>query len=246
MISVVISVLNGGSTLDACLKSVIEQEFKHMELIVIDGGSVDTTLDIVNKYQEYINYSVSEPDTGIYNAWNKAIRISKGNWVCFIGSDDIFFSKSALSQLARFALYPAINYVSGRAALINSAGVQLAAQGKPYDSKGLAKGMKFSHPGSLHHISLFRDHGLFDESYKIAGDYEFFLRCNDSIHAAFAPSTVVLMGDSGMSNTKQSRVFFEGYRALLNTPGFGIFAGLRFLLSSFSKLAFRKLLQVLR
>ena len=95
MISVVISVLNGGATLEACLKSVFAQDYKSFEVIVIDGGSSDDTLDIIRRYSEQLYFSISEPDTGVYCAWNKALRVARGTWICFIGSDDRFATKDS-------------------------------------------------------------------------------------------------------------------------------------------------------
>jgi hypothetical protein len=242
MISVVISVLNGGATLSACLESVVKQDYGSMEIIIIDGGSLDNTLDIIHKYSRHIHYIISEPDTGIYNAWNKALRIVRGDWVCFIGSDDTFASRDSLRLLSFIAVYPDINYVSGRMVLTNSYGDQLRIVGKPFISQELSKGMKFAHPGSLHHITLFRDHGPFNEHYKIAGDFEFFLRCNRSIRAAFTPLTVVNMGVGGLSSTQQTRVISEGYRALRDAPDFGAFIGMRFFIVAIIKSVLRKVL----
>jgi glycosyltransferase involved in cell wall biosynthesis len=244
LISVVISVLNGEKTLAACFDSVLMQDYESLEILVIDGGSKDSTLEILNRYSDRIDYSISEPDTGVYNAWNKAVRIAKGEWVCFLGCDDTFSSTDSLSELARYALYPKVNYVSGRSQLVNSSGRRSQAEGKPFNATELGDGMKFSHPGSLHHSSLFRENGLFNEQFKIAGDYEFFIRCSRSIRPAFTPLTIVLMGDGGMSNTQQLRVFLESYRALRNSIDFGSIVGAMFLLISIIKSIAREIIYV--
>jgi glycosyltransferase involved in cell wall biosynthesis len=227
-ISVVISVLNGGGSLENCIKSIIEQDYTNIELIVIDGGSIDNTMSRVRKYSSYIHYNISEKDSGVYDAWNKALRVASGSWICFIGSDDAFASKNSLRQLAAIASYPAVNYASGRVALVKSNGEQRRVIGKPFDMQELEWGMKFAHPGSLHHSTLFSDHGSFNESFKIAGDYEFILRCKDSIRASFTSSIIVLMGDCGISHKMQYRTSLEGYKALRGAPGFGVFVALRF------------------
>lgn len=244
LISIVISVLNGERTLSACLDSVVNQDYQSIEILLIDGGSTDSTLNILNIYKNSIDYIISEPDTGVYNAWNKAIRIAKGEWVCFLGCDDTFSSTDSLSELARHALYPKVNYVSGRSQPVNSSGRLSQAEGKPFNATELGGGMKFSHPGSLHHSSLFRENGLFNEQFKIAGDYEFFIRCSRSIRPAFAPLTIVLMGDGGMSNTQQLRVFLESYRALRNSIYFGFIVGAKLLLISIIKSIAREIIYV--
>lgn len=244
MISVVISVLNGEKTLASCLDSVLEQDYESIEVLVIDGGSTDSTHDILSRYSGNIDYCISELDTGVYHAWNKAVRVAKGEWICFLGCDDTFSSKDSLSKLARHAIHPAVNYVSGMSALVDSSGKRKSPEGKPFDATELGRGMKFSHPGSLHHVSLFREYGLFNETFKIAGDYEFFIRCRKAIRPAFMPLTVVLMGDCGMSNTQQLRVFLESYRALRNSPEFGFWYGFNLLVISIIKSFARHILYV--
>jgi glycosyltransferase involved in cell wall biosynthesis len=235
-------VLNGGSTLTACLESIIEQNHESFEIIIIDGGSTDETIKILDKYSSHIRFSISEPDTGIYNAWNKGIRVSKGEWISFLGSDDTFTSRKSLSTLNSIADYPSTNYVSGRMAQVNADGDVIRIVGRPFISSEIGNGMKFSHPGSLHHISLFRDHGFFNESYKIAGDYEFFLRCKDSIRAAYTPEILVNMSIGGLSGTEHYRVISEGYRALRDTPKFGAFKAISFFLIAIIKSVFRRVL----
>lgn len=244
LISIVISVLNGAETLAACLDSILNQSHDLWEILLVDGGSTDGTLDIIDKYRGRLNYSISEPDSGIYNAWNKALSMVRGDWVCFIGCDDTFAAKDSLKQLADFAQFPTVNYVSGMTSLVNANGRQFKAEGVAFNSNDLGKGMKFCHPGSLHHVSLFHEHGLFNEQFKIAGDYEFFLRCRNFIRPAFAPFPVVLMGAGGMSNSQQLRVFVESYRALRDSPDFGIVIGFRLLLVSIVKSILREIINI--
>jgi len=92
LISVVIAVFNRSSVLEFAIRSVIYQTYENVELIIIDGGSTDGTLDIIKKYQHCIDYWVSEPDDGIYYALNKGIDASSGDWVYFLGSDDVMIN----------------------------------------------------------------------------------------------------------------------------------------------------------
>jgi len=242
MISVVISVLNGGKTFEGCIKSVIEQDYQPIEIVIIDGGSVDNTIDVIDKYRKYISYSVSEQDTGIYSAWNKALRVVNGTWVCFIGSDDRFAAKESLSELAYIAYYPQINYSTGRVGVTNLKGEHIRVVGRRFVRRELEKGMRFAHPGSLHHISLFHEHGLFNEDYKISGDYEFFLRCGDAINAAFTDKIVVVMSDGGVSNARVYEGLYEGYKAIRGAKIHSGFVAARFLLISSLKVSVRRLI----
>jgi len=89
LISVVTVVLNGAATLERALKSVLDQGFDDLDYVVIDGGSTDGSLDVIRKYEARLGYWCSEPDHGLYDAMNKAVRVAKGRWVMFLGADDV-------------------------------------------------------------------------------------------------------------------------------------------------------------
>jgi glycosyltransferase involved in cell wall biosynthesis len=91
LISVITVVANGEKHLEETIRSVINQTYDNVEYIIIDGGSTDGTVDIIRKYEDQIDYWVSEPDSGIYDAMNKATSISNGNWLYFIGADDVLY-----------------------------------------------------------------------------------------------------------------------------------------------------------
>ena len=83
-ITVVTVVYNGILTLDATIKSVISQTYSNLEYIVVDGGSTDGTLELLKKYNSQISIIISEKDDGLYDAMNKGIALSTGEWICFM------------------------------------------------------------------------------------------------------------------------------------------------------------------
>ena len=89
LVSIIIAVYNGANTLQDCLDSIKQQTYQNIELIIIDGGSTDATIDVLNEYDAQISYWISEPDDGIYNAWNKGVVQAKGEWICFLGADEL-------------------------------------------------------------------------------------------------------------------------------------------------------------
>ena len=88
LISVITVSYNAVSTIEDTILSVINQTYPNIEYIIIDGGSADGTVDIIEKYVDRISYWVSEPDKGIYDAMNKGLKVANGDWAIFMGSDD--------------------------------------------------------------------------------------------------------------------------------------------------------------
>jgi glycosyltransferase involved in cell wall biosynthesis len=88
LISIIIATYNAGAQLQECLASIDEQAYDNIEILIIDGGSTDNTLEIVKNFNGRSITCVSERDKGIYDALNKGIKLAKGNWLYFMGSDD--------------------------------------------------------------------------------------------------------------------------------------------------------------
>ncbi|MDX2476604.1 MAG: glycosyltransferase, partial [Gammaproteobacteria bacterium] len=89
-ISVITVVFNAVETIEDTIKSVIDQDYDDIEHIIIDGGSTDGTLDVVNCYKDHLAKVVSEPDNGIYDAMNKGIALASGNIIGFLNADDLY------------------------------------------------------------------------------------------------------------------------------------------------------------
>ena len=101
LFSIITVVYNGEKYLEKTIESVIKQKFKNFEYIVIDGGSTDNSVKIIEKFEKKIDYWVSEKDKGIYDAFNKGMRVSKGKFIGFINSDDIY-KKNALKIISNY------------------------------------------------------------------------------------------------------------------------------------------------
>jgi glycosyltransferase involved in cell wall biosynthesis len=202
LITIIVAVLNRAATVYQCLKSIEAQDYPAKELIVMDGGSTDGTLSVLEKYRARMTYFESAPDRGIYQAWNKALKHARGEWVCFLGADDFFWSPHALTEIGPFLLDAAgrgIRVVYGQVVKINRAGSILRVEGKPWHSIRwlMPHGMPLPHPGLMHHRSLFQIHGVFDESFRIAGDYDLLLRELSKGQALHAPGVRVVGSEIG-------------------------------------------------
>lgn len=195
MISIVIATYNSKATLQQCIDSVARQTYPHKELIVIDGGSKDGTVDLLEANGQKISWWISEPDRGIYNAWNKAVVRAKGEWICFLGADDYFWDEHVLTRMAARLekLSPSIRVAHGKIMLLNKDGEILYPVGEPWESlkQRFQTSMCLPHPGMMHRRSLFEQHGTFDESFHLAGDYEILLRELKNGDAAFISDLVV-------------------------------------------------------
>ena len=179
-ISIIVATMNAAATLEECILSVREQTYQARELIVIDGGSTDATLRIVQSYATEISHWESGPDKGIYDAWNKGLAHAKGDWVCFLGADDKFWVKDSLERFAPHLekAYPTHRLVYGALAVLDPDGSLSYLLEYPWPKlrKFWPHEMLMPHCGTLHHRSIFEEHGNFDDSFKIGGDYDLLLR----------------------------------------------------------------------
>jgi glycosyltransferase involved in cell wall biosynthesis len=195
LISIVIATYNNESTVEQCIDSVAQQTYPRKELIVIDGGSHDGTVDLLLAGQQKITYWVSEPDRGIYHAWNKALPCARGEWICFLGADDFLWDATVLVRIGEQlrALSPSIRVVYGQNMLVNQKGERLYPMGESWDTMKAQfwASMCLPHPGMMHHRSLFEAHGPFNESFRIAGDYEMLLRELKHADALFIPNLII-------------------------------------------------------
>jgi glycosyltransferase involved in cell wall biosynthesis len=213
-ISVVVAVRNGARTLQRCLDSVFEQRLSGVELVVMDGGSTDGTQAIIERNASRIAYWASGRDGGVYDAWNKALPHTRGDWICFLGSDDRFSGPDVLSRIDEALTEARDRYRVAYAALniVDARGTTVGAEGRPWEEirEEFRTGMVLPHPATFHHRSLFAQHGGFDERFKIAGDYELLLRELLDRDPLFVPNLVVVdMAAGGISDRPES----DGTRA---------------------------------
>lgn len=181
LISVITAVYNGEKYLEQTINSVINQTYPNLEYIIIDGGSTDNTNIIVQKYKEKITCHISEKDSGVYDAWNKGVKASRGAWIVFLGADDYFWDQHVCANMVAYfetATKNHIRYIYGKINLLSHTDQQIAVLGKPWElsRKEIFQHMSLTHCASFHHKSLFEENGLFNTKFRIAGDYEFLLR----------------------------------------------------------------------
>ncbi len=169
-VSIVFVVLNGGEAARKTLQSIFSQTYAEKELLVLDGGSRDGTLELMRQNEQRIDYWASEPDEGIYDAFNKGVRLARGDWIYFMGAGDFFVDDTVLEQLLTPA--PAGKLVYGD--------VVWGDTQKLYDgvfSKWKLCRRNICHQAILYHKDLFHKWGGFDTRYRLCADWAFNLRC---------------------------------------------------------------------
>jgi glycosyltransferase involved in cell wall biosynthesis len=204
--TIIVATYNAEESIQECIDSFKSQTYLNKELIIIDGDSSDTTQAIIKKNRSIISYYLSEPDSGIYDAWNKALSKVQGNWVYFLGADDYFANANVLESVAKMLIEipDSINVVYGMVDHVSTSGTYLYSRGEPWSKVGekYKQLMTIPHQGVFHKKFLFDKHGGFDEDFRIAGDYEFLLRELKDNKAFFIPILISVMRQGGLSNDK--------------------------------------------
>jgi glycosyltransferase involved in cell wall biosynthesis len=206
LVSIIIAVKNSENTLAECLNSIAAQPLNDVELIVIDGKSDDGTLPILKSFGNVVTHLVSERDSGIYSAWNKGLKFVSGEWVLFLGGDD-FLKMADLPATLR----PILKAVPSQT-LVAYGLVELQASGTsessllgvdwPTASLKFSQGQMIPNPGTFYRAGYFKKHGAFDESFRIAGDYEMRLRELPTNVEHFLAGTIVTgMHPGGISSS---------------------------------------------
>lgn len=230
-ISIIVATLNAQATLQSCIDSIRRQTWNEKEIIVCDGASKDQTVEILKRNDTVLDYWCSEPDKGIYNAWNKGLRHASGDWICFLGADDYFWDENVLEKYMVIAdrVYPEIRVIYGQVALVSKDGHVLRRIGTPWEKEKqrFRQVNSLPHPGLLCHRDVFEQYGHFDDSFRIAGDYEFLLRELLNRDAFFVPDLVTVgMLTGGISSRSSTiRLGYEECRKAqrmhnIHWPGF--------------------------
>lgn len=202
-ISIIIATYNAGKTLERCLNSIAPQKNEEIELIIIDGGSTDNTLNIIRSHESIIDFYISERDKGIYDAWNKGIEKATGEWIMFIGADDVLLPDALAQYMNIIHNTPNIenyDYICANNEFIGEDGKILKIMGEAPSWNKMRRYMAAAHVASLHNKkNLFEKVGAYNIEYKICADYELLLRKKDKLNFLFKPIHIAQMKIGGMS-----------------------------------------------
>lgn len=198
MVSIIIATFNASKTITNALESVINQSFQDWECIVVDGASKDNTIDIVKGYidkDKRFRY-ISEPDNGIYDAFNKGWKIAKGEWIYYLGSDDYLKSNS-------FNDFPFD--CENDVAIISGAVERISKIGKHRIS--IPHGFEGSHQGQITRREVIKQMNGFDLSYKIVGDFDLNTRIELSGYKVLNLHSIVAVFNGGGTSEQFKNLF---------------------------------------
>lgn len=198
-ITIITPVLNGSKTIARTIESVLNQNYYDLEYIIIDGGSSDGTIDIVNKYKDKITL-ISEKDHGIYDAMNKGLKIASGEIIGIINSDDYYCQN--IFSLIEHEFKDDIDLIYGDLLYLNKHNqvVRYWRSGK-YQKEKIKNGWIMPHPTVFVRKNVYQRLGLFNPILQIAADYELLLRfINKEVNILYLPQTIAVMSPGGKSS----------------------------------------------
>lgn len=177
LVSVITAVFNGELHLEETILRILDQTYPNLEFIIVDGGSTDRTLEILAKYDDRIDYWVSERDNGIGDAFNRGVLLSRGEYLNFQGDGDGFVHRDSLLDVMNAAGEARPPLIATRIERVDRDGKHLYFTGKLAPAKyGFLFKMVYPHQGLFTNISLFEQYGLFDVKNRFCMDYEHLLR----------------------------------------------------------------------
>lgn len=208
-ISIITVVFNNRETIQDTLRSVIDQDYENIEYIVIDGASTDGTIEKIAPFESQITTFISEKDKGIYDALNKGIQRATGEVIGILHADDLFAHSSVVTHVADHFLTTGTDSVYGDLTYVDREDIEHIVRhwrSGPYEKQKFLSGWMPPHPAFFVKKQCFLDFGMYDLSFKSAGDYELMLRFlyKRNVSASYLPEVLVKMRVGGTSNANLS------------------------------------------
>ena len=193
-LSIITPVLNAEEHLEGSIRSVMEQDYPDVEQIIVDGGSIDRTLEIARQFPQL--RVISEPDRGIYDAMNKGVQLSRGEWLYFLGADDVFFDPLVLSEFTQ--------HLSDEVDVVYGDVISDRFEGR-YDGSFDAEKIyrtNICHQSLFFRKTLFDRIGVFDLKYKSHADWDHNMRwlLNEAVKSIYVDRVVANYADAGFSS----------------------------------------------
>jgi len=177
-ISIITICLNKKNEIKETIESVLSQTYSDIEYILIDGGSTDGSLEIINSYANKIDHVISGPDNGIYSAINKGLKLSTGSVIGLLHAGDLFYDNNVLTLIQKSFKDHESDLIYGHSVVFRKMRDKLVRKNisPPYKENLMRRGWFPSHQSIYFKANVFDKCGFYHEGFKIAGDYEFLLR----------------------------------------------------------------------
>ena len=217
-ISIITISYNAEVTIEKTLKSIKSQSYDNIEHIIVDGGSKDNTLEICNSYP-HVSKIISEPDKGVYDAFNKGIKSATGDVIGFLNADDTFYNENSIQDIVDAFSNNETDIVYGNLDYVNEEGKVIRNWiSKPYEKGLVKKAWMPAHPTFYCKKEVYDRLGGYNDSFKIAGDFELCLRFLEinKVPSFYLNKKVVKMLVGGISNSglkSKWTIFKEELRA---------------------------------
>ncbi len=204
-ISVIVPVFNPGPVLSQAIESIVKQDYNDIELVIIDGGSTDGTIDLLKKYNASIHCWISEPDDGIYNAMNKGVAAASGTWLIFLGADDEL-CQGVITSIFNSGDFTNTDLIYGKVIIKN----ERKMLGRQTDFEKLIA-LNIPHQAIFYRKSIFEKFNGYNQQYRILADYDLNLKIfeDSSLQKRFVTNTVSSFCNSGISNRTIDYRFFS-------------------------------------
>lgn len=211
-ISIITVAYNAIHVIENTIQSVINQTYKNIEYIIIDGGSSDGTLEVIKKYEKYISYWISEPDKGIYDAMNKGIKAATGEWINFMNCGDSFVSNNVIELVFNDYIDSNINVIYGDTLLSYKHKFLVRKTLPTYDN----------FPNICHQSAFTRNICLkkypFNLKYKIAADIDFFYKVFSHESFLYIPILIAKYDISDGLSANNPFLLRKEYAEIFNLP----------------------------
>ncbi len=208
-ISIITVIYNAEKYIEETMQSVFNQTYKNIEYIIIDGGSTDKSMEIVNKYKERIDIIMSESDKGIYDAMNKGIKLASGDIINLLNAGDLYSNDECVSIVMQLFNNSTTSCVYGKARVICEDGMPLKRNGKEVILGNLNFGfMKLSHQALFYKKSLHKLVGFYDLKFKLVADRHFMAKVHfiEKIKFEYLDKVLIISLHGGASNDRFLRL----------------------------------------
>jgi glycosyltransferase involved in cell wall biosynthesis len=206
-VSIITVCFNSAKYINSAIRSVLDQNYNNIEYIIIDGGSNDETISIIESYTGKVDRVVSEPDNGIYDAMNKGVMLATGDIIVLLNSDDYYYDEDVVTNVVKwFTCHPSADVVIGSVDFVHANNLSKPVRlfsSMSFSPWKMRYGFGPAHPAAFIRRSAYGTVGLYSDTFKNAGDFDWFLRAFlvHGLTYVLLDKTLVRMRDGGVSTS---------------------------------------------